>query len=169
MLSGTTIKAVISYVTDYISKPILKTHQIFATAYNVFDKNSKLDDDNPSCTDDAQKLILKTVNALSSKMEIGSTMAMLYLLQNPDHYVSHQFIPFWWKSFVNNVRSYDSNNPALDLKNQETNQKIDTVFENENKMNVDNPNLFFGEGNHINRNIYTDNALDKEIISDDEY
>ena len=53
MLLGTTIKAVISYVTDYISKPILKTHQISATAYNVFDKNSKLDDNNPSHTDDA--------------------------------------------------------------------------------------------------------------------
>jgi len=38
MLSGTTIKAVISYVTDYISKPTLKTHQIFATAYNVLTK-----------------------------------------------------------------------------------------------------------------------------------
>lgn len=57
MLSGTTIKAVISYVTDYISKPVLKTHQIFATAYNVVEKNSKLNDNDPSKTDDACKLI----------------------------------------------------------------------------------------------------------------
>ena len=110
-------------------------------------------------------------------MEIGSPMAKMYPLQNPDHYVSHQFIPFWWKSFVNDVRNYDSNNPALDLKNQEENQKIfktskqetDILFENENKMNVDNSNSFFGGGNHINRNIYTDDASDKEIKSDDEY
>ena len=67
MLSGTTIKAIISYVTDYISKPVMKTHQIFATAYNVFEKNSNLNDNDPSKTDDAQKLILKIVNALSSK------------------------------------------------------------------------------------------------------
>ena len=38
LLSGTSIKAVISYVTDYIAKPTLKTHQIFATVYNVFEK-----------------------------------------------------------------------------------------------------------------------------------
>jgi hypothetical protein len=34
-------------------------------------------------------------------MEIGSPMASMYLLQNLNHYTSHIFIPFWWKSFVN--------------------------------------------------------------------
>ena len=34
-------------------------------------------------------------------MEIGSPMASIYLLQNPNHYTSHKFILFWWKSFVN--------------------------------------------------------------------
>ena len=36
-------------------------------------------------------------------MEIGSPMASMYLLKNPDHYTSHKFIPFWWKSFINNI------------------------------------------------------------------
>jgi hypothetical protein len=31
-------------------------------------------------------------------MEIGSPMASMYLLQNPNHYTSHTF---WWKLFVN--------------------------------------------------------------------
>ena len=108
LLSGTSIKAVISYVTDYIAKPTLKTYQIFATAYNVFDRNANLDPDDNACTDDARNLILKIVNALSSKMEIGSPMASMYLLQNPDHYASHKFIPFWWKSFVNDITVEDS-------------------------------------------------------------
>jgi hypothetical protein len=43
LLSGTSIKAVILYVSDYIVKPSLKTHQIFATAYNIFDRNANLD------------------------------------------------------------------------------------------------------------------------------
>ncbi|KAF8811675.1 hypothetical protein BYT27DRAFT_7064442, partial [Phlegmacium glaucopus] len=43
-------------------------------------------------------------------MEIGSPMAAMYLLQNPDHYTSHKFIPFWWKSFVHHIRNSDSNN-----------------------------------------------------------
>ncbi|KAH6888906.1 hypothetical protein BKA70DRAFT_1033599, partial [Coprinopsis sp. MPI-PUGE-AT-0042] len=36
--SGTSIKAVISYVTDYVTKPALKTHQIFSSAYDVFQR-----------------------------------------------------------------------------------------------------------------------------------
>lgn len=70
-------------------------YQIFATAYNIFDRNGNLDADDNSHTDDAQKIMLKIVNALSSKMEIGSPMASMYLLQNPDHYTSHNFIPFF--------------------------------------------------------------------------
>ena len=36
-------------------------------------------------------------------MEIGSPMASLYLLGNPDHYTSHSFVPFWWRSYVSEV------------------------------------------------------------------
>ena len=133
MLSGTSIKAVISYVTDYICKPTLKTHQIFATAYNVFDRNSKLENGNALHTDDARKLILKIVNALSAKMEIGSPMAAMYLLQNPDHYTSHKFIPFWWKTFVNDVRRSEMPNGSLTYveKNKtQQNHEIDIIMEN---------------------------------------
>ncbi|KDR73767.1 hypothetical protein GALMADRAFT_71973, partial [Galerina marginata CBS 339.88] len=38
LLSGTAIKAVIAYVTDYITKQSLKTHQLFSTAYDVLMK-----------------------------------------------------------------------------------------------------------------------------------
>jgi hypothetical protein len=113
LLSGTSIKAVISYVTDYIAKPTLKSYQIFATAYNVFEKNANLDSDDNSRTDDARKLILKIVNALSSKMEIGSPMASMYLLKNPDHYTSHEFIPFFWKSFVHDVSKSETSDEDI--------------------------------------------------------
>ncbi|KAF8240473.1 hypothetical protein L208DRAFT_1060869, partial [Tricholoma matsutake] len=41
----------------------------------------------------------KIINSLSAKMEIGSPMACMYLLGNPDHYTNYSFIPFYWKSF----------------------------------------------------------------------
>ncbi|KAF8798394.1 hypothetical protein BYT27DRAFT_7123395, partial [Phlegmacium glaucopus] len=66
------------------------------------------------------------VNALSSKIEIGSPMAAMYLLQNPDHYVSHNFIPFLWKSFVNDVRNCDSNDKSLE--SVETSQHIFEIY-----------------------------------------
>ncbi|KAJ7120558.1 hypothetical protein C8R43DRAFT_900662, partial [Mycena crocata] len=38
LLSGTAVKAVVSYVSDYISKLSLKSYQMFAAVYHVFDK-----------------------------------------------------------------------------------------------------------------------------------
>ncbi|KDR76171.1 hypothetical protein GALMADRAFT_16292, partial [Galerina marginata CBS 339.88] len=38
LLSGTAVKAVISYVTDYVTKQSLKTHQLFSTAYEVLQR-----------------------------------------------------------------------------------------------------------------------------------
>jgi hypothetical protein len=132
LLSGTSIKAVISYVTDYLAKPTLKTYQIFATAYNVFDRNANLGANDSSRTDDARKLILKIVNALSSKMEIGSPMASMYLLQNPDHYTSHNFVPFWWKSFVNDITKSETSDRSMG-ENHDIDTKMEDVFQEEGK------------------------------------
>ena len=92
LLSGTSIKAIVSYITDYISKPALKTYQIFSSMYDVFENTNK---EINVKGDNTQRLLLKIVNSLSSKMEIGSPMASMYLLGNPDHYTSNTFVPFW--------------------------------------------------------------------------
>ncbi|KAK7022550.1 hypothetical protein R3P38DRAFT_2533189 [Favolaschia claudopus] len=43
------------------------------------------------------------VNSLTSKLQIGSPLASLYLLGNPDHYTNMKFKVFWWKSYVYEV------------------------------------------------------------------
>jgi hypothetical protein len=42
LLSGTAIKAVVAYVSDYISKPGLKTYLIFEAVKSVFNQNSEM-------------------------------------------------------------------------------------------------------------------------------
>jgi len=38
-------------------------------------------------------------------------MICMYLLGNPDHYTDHQFIPFYWQSFVSEARhAFDTEN-----------------------------------------------------------
>ena len=37
-------------------------------------------------------------------MEWGSPIGSMYLLGNPDHYTNYTFTPFYWKSFVQEVR-----------------------------------------------------------------
>ena len=104
LLSGTSIKATVSYVSDYISKQTLKTHQIFSSAYDVFQKNSDLLIGEHKDHEAGRNLMLKLVNNLSTKLEIGSPMACLYLLGNNDHYTSHEFIVVGWRAFVNQVK-----------------------------------------------------------------
>ena len=51
----------------------------------------------------------KIANLLSAKAEMGVPMICMYLLGNPDHYKSHEFVPFYWQSFVMEVRkAFDS-------------------------------------------------------------
>lgn len=104
LLSGTAIKAIVAYISDYVTKQSLKTHHIFSTIRAVFEKRRSEMDGISGGTAEARKVVLQVVNSLSSKMEIGSPLAALYLLGNPDHYTSHTFVVFWWRKYVLHVR-----------------------------------------------------------------
>ncbi|KAJ7939545.1 hypothetical protein B0H13DRAFT_1548649, partial [Mycena leptocephala] len=48
----------------------------------------------------ARHMMRKMVNSMSAEMEIGSPMASMYLLGNPDHHASHNYVPFAWRQYV---------------------------------------------------------------------
>jgi hypothetical protein len=61
--SGTLIKAIVSYISDYVTKPALKTHQIFSSMYDVFEKNKVQNTAGVKTENDAsRRLILQIVN-----------------------------------------------------------------------------------------------------------
>src|SRR5436190_11284813 len=103
LLSGTAIKTVVAYITDYVTKPGLKTYSIFEVIRGVFDKNSIMLGGTLKRKEKARQLMIQIVNSLTSKMEIGGPMASLYLLGNPDHYTSHKFVTVYWKVYVQEV------------------------------------------------------------------
>ena len=41
-MSGTAVKAIVAYISDYITKPGLKTYVIFDAIRNVFNCNSEI-------------------------------------------------------------------------------------------------------------------------------
>src|ERR1700730_1418819 len=82
LLSGTAIKAIVAYISDYVTKPGLKTYTIFDTIRSVFDKNSELIGGSLKRKEKARQLITKIINSLTAKLEIGGPMASLYLLGN---------------------------------------------------------------------------------------
>ena len=64
-----------------------------------------------SMKEKARRIMTKVVNLLSAKMEMGAPMICMYLLGNPDHYTDHEFVPFYWQSFVSEVRRpFDTEN-----------------------------------------------------------
>ncbi|KAJ7914978.1 hypothetical protein B0H13DRAFT_1610997, partial [Mycena leptocephala] len=104
--SGTAVKAVVSYVSDYVSKLGLKTYQAFASVFDVFERNSENLANGADGVETARTLMRQMINSMSTKMEIGSPMTSMYLLGNPDHYCSHQYVNFPWRSYVTFVKGY---------------------------------------------------------------
>lgn len=123
LMSGTAIKAVIAYVSDYVSKAPLKTYSIFDTIHSVFSKNSEYIGGTQSEQDKARRLLVQLVNGLSAKMEIGSPMAAMYLLKNPDYYTASEFSPFYWMEYVAVVRKAHQM-AADDMEDQAPSEKI---------------------------------------------
>ena len=105
LLSGTSIKEIVAYISDYITKPGLKTYTIFDTIRSVFDRNTEMLGSSMRTNNKARRLITQITNTLTAKLEIGGPMAALYLLGNPDHYTSHKFIPVYWKNYVRQALS----------------------------------------------------------------
>ncbi|KAK0216367.1 hypothetical protein IW262DRAFT_1299592 [Armillaria fumosa] len=105
--SGMAIKAVLIYVTDYITKPGLKTHAIFDCICSMFQRSKEHPDD-PLKTrkDRTRKLMTQMVNVLRAKTELGSPMICSYLLGFPDHYTNKRFSTFYWKLFVAEASNY---------------------------------------------------------------
>ncbi|KAJ6506044.1 hypothetical protein DFH09DRAFT_943410, partial [Mycena vulgaris] len=106
LLSGTSVKAVVSYVSDYVSKISLKSYQLFASVFQVFNTSSDMMRGDEKNHERSRHLMRKMVNSLSTKMEIGSPMAAMYVLGHPDHYSSHTYVPFPWKSYVTYVNTF---------------------------------------------------------------
>ena len=100
LLSGTAIKAVVMYVSDYITKTSLKTHTIFDSIRSVFHKNSEMIGGTLPMKEKARMIMTKIVNMISAKMEMGAPMISMYLLGNPDHYTDHKFVPFFWRLYI---------------------------------------------------------------------
>ena len=111
LLSGTSIKAVIAYVTDYITKTPLKSHVMFDIIQGVLQKSAEVVSGNKSGSEKARKLMVQITNAFMSHLELGAPFAATYLLGLPDHYTNFQFKVCYWQSYVDQIekiwKNYD--------------------------------------------------------------
>jgi hypothetical protein len=90
--SGKSTKAVIYYITDYITKAQLKAHVAYAAlelAVKKLETPSILTDD-PS-TVKAKRLLRKCAYAMINEQELSSQQTASYLVDYEDHFASHTF------------------------------------------------------------------------------
>jgi len=102
LLSGTAIKAIVAYISDYVTKPGLKTYTIFDTIRSVFDKSSEMLGGTQKRKDKARSLLQK-LSMLLLQARNWWSYGILVLLGNPDHYTNQNFVVFYWKSYVTEV------------------------------------------------------------------
>ncbi|KAJ7142799.1 hypothetical protein C8R44DRAFT_541773, partial [Mycena epipterygia] len=98
--SGEAAKALVYYVTDYITKSQLSTHVgLSAVEYAIKRNNEKYEGTNMAVTDLSsinRSLFTKTVMALMSKQETSHQQVMSYLVGGGDYYTSHTFKIVKW-------------------------------------------------------------------------
>ncbi|KIO18008.1 hypothetical protein M407DRAFT_84402, partial [Tulasnella calospora MUT 4182] len=110
--SGAAAKALIYYITDYITKAALPTHVAFAALQVVIQKVKKVTQEaqesgRPEACDSAarqgQQLLSKACNALIGQQELSGQQVAMYLLGlgdgDGDHYTSHEFKTLYWAAF----------------------------------------------------------------------
>ena len=100
--SGDAAKAMLYYVTDYITKASLPTHiGLGALTYAIQKTNEKHNGVAAVDMDDRQRLsaLSTTVLRMMSRQELSQQQVMSYLVGGGDVYRSHRFRNLYWGSF----------------------------------------------------------------------
>ncbi|CAF1332311.1 unnamed protein product [Didymodactylos carnosus] len=90
--SGDDTKALVYYVTDYVTKSSLSFHDslsLMIKATKNFEE--KLLNSSNSVHERSRQLLLKIHNTLASQQELSGPQVASYILDFPDHYTTHEF------------------------------------------------------------------------------
>ena len=107
--SGESAKAILYYITDYITKTDLKTHVAFAALELAVKKLGEFDPDADEATVRAKRMLQKCAYAMVSHQELSAQQVAAYLVGGGDHYTSHRFRNLFWTSFEASV---NNDNPS---------------------------------------------------------
>ena len=101
--SGPSTKAVIYYITDYITKAQLKTHVAYAALALAVQKLEQTVSTDDLPTVRAKKLLQKCAFSMIAQQELSGQQVASYLVDLEDHFSSHEFEPMYWTTYENLV------------------------------------------------------------------
>ena len=94
--SGSEAKAIIYYITNYITKSQLKTHVAYAALELAVKKLGEFNPEDDDLTLRAKKLLQKCAYSMISHQEISAQLVASYLMDYEDHFTSHQYQNLYW-------------------------------------------------------------------------
>lgn len=91
--SGNDAKALVYYITDYVTKSTLAFHDMFALAQQGIKsiEQQRVTDDIDSAVEKSRKLVLRCYNMIASQQEVSGVQVATYLMNYGDHYITHTF------------------------------------------------------------------------------
>ena len=159
--SGPSTKAIIYYITDYITKAQLKTHVAYAALALAVQKleHDTATDDPP--TIHAKKLLQKCAFSMIAHQELSGQQVASYLVDLEDHFSSHEFEPMYWTNYehiVNNVL------PVADSVYEKYTDQNPSEGDNEEFMMTDNEENADDNGDDLDT---SETQMDDIVISTD--
>ncbi len=137
--SGASAKAVLYYITDYITKAQLKAHTAYVALQAAVSKleaevseNGEMDLERK-----ARLMLIKCANSLIARQELSAPQVASYLMECGDKYTSHSFRSLYWTSFEAYVNA-NSDDDDDDNSQQLVEEDCET---DDAPLNVDNNSL----------------------------
>ncbi|KAK0436842.1 uncharacterized protein EV420DRAFT_1623478 [Desarmillaria tabescens] len=97
--SGVSAKAILYYITDYITKSQLKLHVAYTALELSIKKLGEYNPEENEMTTCAKRLLQRCSYAMISHQELSVQQVVSYLLEYEDHFTSHEFSPLYWMAF----------------------------------------------------------------------
>jgi len=102
--TGFDAKAILFYITDYITKMQLPTHVAYATLELALKKLEDVDMGDSDVAGRAKLLLRKCANSLLAKQELSAQQVSSFLLGYDAKYTGHSFSNLYWPSFESYIR-----------------------------------------------------------------
>jgi hypothetical protein len=143
---GASAKAILYYITDYITKTQLKAHITYAALHIAV---NKLGERKPDESDDwsrAKRLLQKCAHSLISNQELSAQQIASYLMGYEDHFSSHKYQNLYWTSFERHLETEDPSpecspsveeNQSTDEHEQESDDTINAMDDGDEELEND--------------------------------
>lgn len=97
--SGSDAKAILYYITDYITKSQLTSHVSYSALRSGVKRMQQDDNEFDPIETRGRRLLLKCTNSIMGRQELSGQQVASYLMKYPDKFTSHRFRNLYWRSF----------------------------------------------------------------------